>query len=80
MNKIETGTAVITEFVEWRSPNRKVLQLAYPGSIMGTPFQVILPCGNVRIWKKETIPEQSVECRCGDLPYRHWFIKYDEAD
>lgn len=39
--------------------------------------KVNLPCGNSLEFTQETFPYEDLECHCGTLPYRHWFVKYD---
>lgn len=45
------------------------------------PFlHITLPCGNVREYLiPEHVPTHSIECRCGELKYPHFFILYDEV-
>lgn len=36
------------------------------------------PCGEVRRYStREDVPEESVECCCGKVPYQHFFIRYE---
>lgn len=73
---IETVTAI-------SAPNKKTLLAGLWGPLgkpRGEPFiRCALPCGHVREWgTKDLVPDHSVECHCGELPYKHWFIRYDD--
>lgn len=45
----------------------------------GEPLiKVVAACGSIREWStKSFVPHKSVECRCGDLDYQHYFLKYE---
>lgn len=37
------------------------------------------PCGERRDYRTwDEIPRHSAECKCGKLPVRHWFVRYDD--
>ncbi len=41
---------------------------------------VTLPCGEQRVYATEDdVPLVTVECECGRLAYRHFFVKYEHA-
>lgn len=44
------------------------------------PFlSIVLPCGESRVYQaREDLPNVSVECECGRLPYRHFFVLYED--
>lgn len=50
--------------------------------VPGEPqVRISLPCGHVREWASSLdIPVHGVECRCDELPYRHWFIRYIDEE
>lgn len=82
---VTTGTT-IEAIYGIAAPNREELMTyarAFIGGLRPTdnpPFlRIVLPCGNSREWLTESdVPARSIECRCRDLDYQHFFIKYTE--
>lgn len=61
------------------APNRDVLLAAKVnwGGYSGPFLRIALPCGHVREWTRpEDVPDHDVECKCGELDYPHFFIRY----
>lgn len=82
--------AEIRSYAAFTAPNRAELlsAMAWPpayddgGADQQLPpfIRVVLPCGSIREWwRPEQVPDFSVECHCGNLPYEHFFIKYDRS-
>ena len=63
------------------APDRETLitALKLPGA-GPSHLHINLACGHVREWAWEDVPETSVQCRCGELDYEHWFIQYGKAE
>lgn len=71
----------VTEYTGVSAPNREaLLAVVKNGPWQDKPaLHVALPCGHIREWwNPDDIPGHNIECHCGDLPYRHWFIRYDD--
>ena len=39
-----------------------------------------LPCGQVREYTRDTVPQADDECHCGTLAEPHFFVKYKRVD
>ncbi len=62
-----------------RCRNRTILWKHYDFLPKVPYLRTVVPCGRVREWvRREFIPKASVECKCGELDYRHWFILYTD--
>ncbi len=51
-------------------------------ALHGEPYlRVTLPCGETRVYEiADVLPLVTVECPCGRLPYRHYFVQYGQPE
>lgn len=77
-NNISPDSVTITVLASYAATSRRALldSLSVCLSIT-SPLTAELPCGNSKAYYTEDeVPSESVECLCGRVPHRHFFILY----